>query len=120
MCEIEHFVDPNDKQHPKFNKVKDYEVTLFSACNQLDGKPSERWTIGEAVNQVRCMLLFSVYLTCTNSLLFTCFFDFCLLFLIPNLGALIVIFFNFTEGNSKRNFGILYGSCASVPDQSRN
>ena len=49
MAEIEHFVDPADKTHPKFASVADYEVTLFSACNQMDGRPAERHAIGAAV-----------------------------------------------------------------------
>ena len=35
MAEIEHFVNPNDKSHPKFDLVKDTVVTLFPAENQL-------------------------------------------------------------------------------------
>lgn len=58
MCEIEHFVDPNDKNHPKFAKVRDYELTLFSACNQMDGRPAEVCTIGRAVDQVSDQLFF--------------------------------------------------------------
>ena len=42
MCEIEHFVDPSDKNHPKFEKVADVELTLFSASNQLNGKGTEK------------------------------------------------------------------------------
>ena len=49
MAEIEHFCDPDLKDHPKFDDVKDYEMTLYSACNQMDGKSAERLTIGEAV-----------------------------------------------------------------------
>lgn len=49
MCEIEHFVDPNDKDHPKFSKVADLDVNLYSACDQMDGKPSKTMKIGEAV-----------------------------------------------------------------------
>ncbi|VDK52894.1 unnamed protein product [Anisakis simplex] len=49
MCEIEHFVDPNNKSHPKFAKVANYELTLFSACNQMDGRPAEVCAIGDAV-----------------------------------------------------------------------
>ncbi|CAN7996679.1 unnamed protein product, partial [Ixodes pacificus] len=49
MAEIEHFVDPNDKSHPKFASVKDLEMVLYSACNQMDGQPAKRITIGEAV-----------------------------------------------------------------------
>lgn len=52
MAEIEHFCDPNDKRHPKFSYVKDTELLLYSACNQMDGKPAERKTIGEAVENV--------------------------------------------------------------------
>jgi glycyl-tRNA synthetase len=53
MCEIEHFVDPEDKDHHKFDRVRDYELMLFSACNQMDGKPSEKMSIGKAVADVR-------------------------------------------------------------------
>ena len=53
MAEIEHFCDPKDKSHPKFDSVKDLEVTLYSACNQMEGKLPETWTIGKAVEQVR-------------------------------------------------------------------
>ncbi|VDN45783.1 unnamed protein product [Gongylonema pulchrum] len=52
MCEIEHFVDPNDKSHPKFGDVRDYELVLFSACNQMDGLPAQTISIGEAVEKV--------------------------------------------------------------------
>merc|ERR1712223_2200569 len=31
MAEIEHFCDPSEKSHPKFEKVKDVEVSLYSA-----------------------------------------------------------------------------------------
>ena len=53
MAEIEHFCDPEDKSHPKFDQVKDQEVTLYSACNQMDGKLPEKWKIGDAVAQVK-------------------------------------------------------------------
>lgn len=49
MAEIEHFCDPNDKSHPKFEDVRDTEMLLYSACNQMDGKSAERITIGKAV-----------------------------------------------------------------------
>ena len=52
MAEIEHFCDPLNKDHPKFENVADYKVMLYSACNQMDGKSPEEWTIGEAVAQV--------------------------------------------------------------------
>lgn len=49
MCEIEHFVDPEDKSLAKFAKVADQKLVLFSACNQLDGAPAQEVAIGEAV-----------------------------------------------------------------------
>ncbi|XP_022090731.1 glycine--tRNA ligase-like [Acanthaster planci] len=51
MCEIEHFIDPTDKDHPKFSSVADLKVALFSSCDQLDGKSACQMTIGEAVEK---------------------------------------------------------------------
>ncbi|CAH1105236.1 unnamed protein product [Psylliodes chrysocephalus] len=50
MAEIEHFCDPNDKRHPKFENARDTQLLLYSACNQMDGKAAERITIGTAVD----------------------------------------------------------------------
>jgi glycyl-tRNA synthetase len=33
MAEIEHFVDPDNKEHPKFGRVKEMKIPLFSAKN---------------------------------------------------------------------------------------
>lgn len=33
MAEIEHFVDPNDKSHPKFFMVENMKLPLFTAPN---------------------------------------------------------------------------------------
>ena len=53
MAEIEYFVDPLEKEtHHKFSNVANLEVTLFSGCDQLDGKGPIRKTLGEAVKQV--------------------------------------------------------------------
>ncbi|KAF5308768.1 hypothetical protein FQR65_LT06000 [Abscondita terminalis] len=49
MAEIEHFCDPQDKRHSKFENIKNVELLLYSACNQMDGKAAEKKTIGEAV-----------------------------------------------------------------------
>jgi len=49
MAEIEHFCDPNEKSHAKFDSVKDTVMLLYSACNQMDGKSAAQITIGEAV-----------------------------------------------------------------------
>ena len=57
MAEIEHFCDPVDKSHPKFVDVADVNVVLYSACNQMDGMPPERLTIGEAVRTVGCTVI---------------------------------------------------------------
>lgn len=53
MAEIEHFCDPREKDHPKFENVKDQTMLLYSACNQMDGKSAAPITIGEAVKSVR-------------------------------------------------------------------
>ena len=51
MAEIEHFLDPSDKTHPKFGSVRDVEVSLYSASNQMDGKSVVKTTIGKAVDE---------------------------------------------------------------------
>eukprot|EP00617_Octactis_speculum_P007413 CAMPEP_0185781330 /NCGR_PEP_ID=MMETSP1174-20130828/101986_1 /TAXON_ID=35687 /ORGANISM="Dictyocha speculum, Strain CCMP1381" /LENGTH=764 /DNA_ID=CAMNT_0028471259 /DNA_START=27 /DNA_END=2321 /DNA_ORIENTATION=- len=51
MAEIEHFVNPDDKSHPKFNDVKDLTMILFNEATQLgSGKPLVL-TMGEALDQ---------------------------------------------------------------------
>lgn len=52
MAEIEHFCDPADKSHEKFSSVANVKLTLYSACNQMDGKSAEKLTIGEAITSV--------------------------------------------------------------------
>ena len=52
MAEIEHFCDPRDKSHPKFEDVAHVEAALYSACDQMDGKPAKKTTIGQAVREV--------------------------------------------------------------------
>jgi glycyl-tRNA synthetase len=37
MAEIEHFVDPSNKDHHKFLRVKDMKIPLFSKENQMAG-----------------------------------------------------------------------------------
>ena len=51
MAEIEHFCDPADKSHPKFESVRHTQLLLYSACNQMDGKSAEIHTIGQAVDE---------------------------------------------------------------------
>ncbi|GFX30832.1 glycine--tRNA ligase [Trichonephila clavipes] len=51
MAEIEHFVDPRSKEHPKFKKVQDVKLILYSACNQMNGESAFVTTIGDAVQK---------------------------------------------------------------------
>lgn len=53
MAEIEHFVDPENKDHPRFSRVADFKLPLLSAANQaLPERPIIRdLTIGDAVAQ---------------------------------------------------------------------
>jgi glycyl-tRNA synthetase len=52
MAEIEHFCDPDKKDHPKFTNVSDLNLTLYSACNQMEGKSPEVRRLGDAVKEV--------------------------------------------------------------------
>uniref|UniRef100_A0A6A7FPN5 Glycine--tRNA ligase n=1 Tax=Hirondellea gigas TaxID=1518452 RepID=A0A6A7FPN5_9CRUS len=49
MAEIEHFCDPDDKSHPKFDSVSNLEMRLYSAEAQMAGESVRNITIGEAV-----------------------------------------------------------------------
>jgi len=50
MAEIEHFVDPLDKSHPKFDSLKDVSMPLLSAKQQDDANMvPAMMTIGDAV-----------------------------------------------------------------------
>ncbi|VDL92392.1 unnamed protein product [Schistocephalus solidus] len=51
MAEIEYFVDPNDKRHPKFSQYAELPLNLLTACDQMDGKSARKITLGEAVSQ---------------------------------------------------------------------
>ncbi|XP_046915883.2 glycine--tRNA ligase [Dermatophagoides farinae] len=50
LAEIEHFVDPSNKSHPKYETIADLELNLYTACNQMDGKASEMVRIRDAVD----------------------------------------------------------------------
>ena len=56
LAEIEHFVDPTDKSHPKFENVSSQKVTLYPSENQIEGKPSLNISLEDAVNQVGGLL----------------------------------------------------------------
>jgi glycyl-tRNA synthetase len=51
MAEIEHFVDPLNKLHPRFNTVKDLSLTLLPKQNQLDGSGTVEMTLEDAVSK---------------------------------------------------------------------
>ncbi|XP_030612639.1 glycine--tRNA ligase-like [Archocentrus centrarchus] len=51
MAEIEHFVDPNEKVHPKFSSVADLEIMLFSSKAQTSGQSAQLMRLGDAVEQ---------------------------------------------------------------------
>lgn len=52
MAEIEHFVDPNEKVHPKFQNVADLDVMLYSSKAQTSGQSAQPMRLGDAVEQV--------------------------------------------------------------------
>jgi glycyl-tRNA synthetase len=49
QAEIEHFVDPRCKDHPKFAAVADMQVNLYGRKQQLTTFEPEMMTVGEAV-----------------------------------------------------------------------
>lgn len=50
MGEIEHFLDPLNKDHIKFDLIKDVSVPLFKAQDQLDNKEPIVCTLQEALD----------------------------------------------------------------------
>lgn len=53
MAEIEHFVDPDSKDHERFDSVKDIKLRLLPKDVQSAGKTDiSEITIGEAVETV--------------------------------------------------------------------
>ncbi|XP_048866234.1 glycine--tRNA ligase isoform X1 [Brienomyrus brachyistius] len=51
MAEIEHFVDPNEKVHPRFQNVADLDVMLYSSKAQTSGQSAQLMRLGDAVEQ---------------------------------------------------------------------
>ncbi|KAL3040432.1 hypothetical protein OYC64_011452 [Pagothenia borchgrevinki] len=51
MAEIEHFVDPSEKIHPKFSNVADLDLTLYSSKAQTSGQSAKIMRLGDAVEQ---------------------------------------------------------------------
>ena len=54
MGEIEHFVDSRNKDHPRFDEVKDIKLRLLDRSIQSEGKTEPKeLTIGKAVEEVK-------------------------------------------------------------------
>ncbi|MCE2055391.1 hypothetical protein HAX54_042510 [Datura stramonium] len=51
LAEIEHFVDPQDKSHPKFADVAKLEFLMFPRDDQVSGQCAKRLQLGEAVSR---------------------------------------------------------------------
>ncbi|KAF9418778.1 Glycine--tRNA ligase 1, mitochondrial [Podila epigama] len=52
MAEIEHYVDPEKKDHPRFHEVADYKLSILPANVQLQGKTELlKISVGEAVEK---------------------------------------------------------------------
>ncbi|KAM9287807.1 glycine--tRNA ligase [Cariama cristata] len=51
MAEIEHFVDPSEKNHPKFQNVADLNILLYSSKAQVSGQSANVMRLGDAVQQ---------------------------------------------------------------------
>lgn len=51
MAEIEHFVVPEEKDHPKFEQIKDMQLRLFPRSAQNGDLKTFMMTIGEAVEK---------------------------------------------------------------------
>ncbi|MCL7025160.1 hypothetical protein MKW94_008477 [Papaver nudicaule] len=49
LAEIEHFVDPEDKSHPKFSEVADLEFWMFPRNEQLTRMDAVKVRLGDAV-----------------------------------------------------------------------
>jgi glycyl-tRNA synthetase len=58
LAEIEHFVDPEDKSHPKFGAVAKLKFLMFPREQQLAGKSPEKLVLGEEVAKVGFHVLF--------------------------------------------------------------
>ncbi|RYQ83004.1 hypothetical protein Ahy_B10g101614 [Arachis hypogaea] len=51
LAEIEHFVDPEDKSHPKYKEVAELEFLMFLREEQMSGQSAKRIRLGEALSK---------------------------------------------------------------------
>lgn len=72
LAEIEHFVDPEDKSHPKYSDVANLEFLMFPREEQMSGQSARNIPLGEAVtkgivnNQTLGYFIGRVYLFLTH------------------------------------------------------
>ncbi|GAB4820588.1 hypothetical protein N2152v2_007634 [Parachlorella kessleri] len=73
QAEIEHFVNPSDKSHPKFKNVAGLDPLLYSRALQMgEEKKAQRMKLGEAVaqgiiaNETLAYFIGRTYLFCTT------------------------------------------------------
>jgi len=51
MAEIEHFMDPENKNHPGFDSIRDEKLLLFTKESQTGGEKPQYISVGEAVEK---------------------------------------------------------------------
>ncbi|TXG67112.1 hypothetical protein EZV62_008387 [Acer yangbiense] len=51
LAEIEHFVDPEDKSHPKYSEVVNLEFLMFPREEQMSGQSARNIPLGEPVSK---------------------------------------------------------------------
>ncbi|CAI0447952.1 unnamed protein product [Linum tenue] len=51
LAEIEHFVDPEDKSHPKYLEVENLEFLMFPREEQMSGQSAKTIRLGDAVSK---------------------------------------------------------------------
>lgn len=52
LAEIEHFFDPSDSSHPKFQDVANTKMFFYTANDQLNNLNAKEYSIGDAVERV--------------------------------------------------------------------
>lgn len=52
LAEIEHFVNPEDKSHSKFDSIKNLVLTLYPRLNQTTTRETVKMSLKDAVEQV--------------------------------------------------------------------
>ncbi|KAG5228024.1 Glycyl-tRNA synthetase family protein [Salix suchowensis] len=66
LAEIEHFVDPDDKSHPKYSEVADLEFLMFPREQQISGQSAKKTCSGIVNNETLGYFIGRVYLFLTR------------------------------------------------------